>query len=144
MNAKITNTLKLEFDSDSKNESFARSTVSNFAARLDPTITELSEIRTAVSEGVTYCIIHGYRGTNGKITVTVMLYSDRHIKIRIKDKGCGIKDIEKAREPLYTSDPSGERGGMGFSIMESFTNKMKVTSKENQGTTVTLMKRLKW
>ncbi len=144
MNAKITNTLKLEFDSDSKNESFARSTVSNFAARLDPTITELSEIRTAVSEAVTNCIIHGYRGTKGKITVTVMLYSDRHIKIRIKDKGCGIKDIVKAREPLYTSDPSGERGGMGFSIMESFTNKMKVTSKENQGTTVTLMKRLKW
>ena len=144
MNAKITNTLKLEFDSDSKNESFARSTVSNFAARLDPTITELSEIRTAVSEAVTNCIIHGYHGTKGKITVTVMLYSDRHIKIRIKDKGCGIKDIEKAREPLYTSDPSGERGGMGFSIMESFTNKMKVTSKENQGTTVTLMKRLKW
>lgn len=144
MNAKITNTLKLDFDSDSKNESFARSTVSNFAARLDPTITELSEIRTAVSEAVTKCIIHGYRGTKGKITVTVKLYSDRHIKIRIKDKGCGIKDIEKAREPLYTSDPSGERGGMGFSIMESFTNKMKVTSKENQGTTVTLMKRLKW
>lgn len=73
-----------------------------------------------------------------------MLYSDRHIKIKIRDNGCGIKDIEKAREPLYTSDPSGERGGMGFSIMESFTNKMKVTSKENQGTTVTLMKRLKW
>ena len=144
MNAKIINTMKLEFDSDSKNESFARSTVSNFAARLDPTITELTEIRTAVSEAVTNCIIHGYRGTKGKITVTVMLYSDRHIKIKIRDNGCGIKDIEKAREPLYTSDPSGERGGMGFSIMESFTNKMKVTSQENQGTTVTLMKRLKW
>ena len=140
MRATIVNSMKLEFDSSSCNESFARSTVCAFAAQLDPTLAELTEVRTAVSEAVTNSIIHGYISKPGKKTVTASLYSDRHIRITVRDRGAGIEDINTARLPLYTSDTSGERGGMGFSIMESFTDKMKVVSAPGKGTTVTLIK----
>lgn len=143
MKAKILNQMKLEFDSVSENEGFARSAVCTFAAQLDPTMAELTEIRTAVSEAVTNSIVHGYAAASGKVCLSVILYSDRHLRIKIRDRGCGIKDIEQARKPLYTSDLSGERGGMGFSIMESFTDNMKVASKPGLGTSVTLIKRLK-
>ena len=99
-------------------------------------------IRTALSEAVTNCIVHGYKGTEGTIYISVKCYSDRTVVLKIKDRGCGISDIEKCREPLYTTDESGERGGMGFAIMESFTDKMTVSSKLGSGTTITLYKKL--
>ena len=127
----------------SENESFARQTVSAFVAQLDPTVPELADIRTAVSEAVTNCIIHGYRGvkTNCTIYITAKLFSDRSLSIKIRDKGCGIENIEQCRQPLYTTDPGGERGGMGFVIMESFCDRIRVHSVPGKGTTVTLYKK---
>ena len=142
MKRNSTNEMKLIFPSESRNESYARYAVTAFVAQLDPTTEELADIRTAVSEAVTNGVLHGYRGTRGKIWVEVKLYEDRTVRITVKDKGCGIEDIEKARQPLFTGDPSGERGGMGFTIMESFSDKLTVRSKTGQGTTVTMTKRL--
>ena len=139
---KFDNYMILEFPSKSTNEAFARSAVACFAAQLDPTLEELGDIRTAVSEAVTNGIIHGYRGTRGNIQVEATLYEDRTVRIRVKDKGCGIEDIEKARQPLFTTDQCGERGGMGFTIMESFSDRLTVRSRPGKGTTVTMTKRL--
>ena len=135
---KALNEMRLEFLSDSRNESFARSTVCAFASQLDPTVGELTEIRTAVSEAVTNAIIHGYRGRSGIVKVSASYSEGGVLRVRISDKGCGIADIERAREPLFTSDESG----MGFSIMESFTDRMTVRSAPEHGTTVTLIKRI--
>lgn len=143
MKNSVTNIMKLSFPSDSRNESFARYSVTAFAAQLDPDTGELAEIRTAVSEAVTNCIIHGYRSGKGKINIETRLYTDRTVKIKISDKGCGIEDIDQAMQPLFTTDRSGERGGMGFAIMESFCDKLKVVSKPGAGTTVTMTKKLK-
>lgn len=143
MKKTVMNRMKIIFDSDSKNESFARCAVTTFISRLDPDTEELADIRTAVSEAVTNAIIHGYRGKNGFITLEVVLYTDRSIKIAVKDKGCGIEDVEKAKMPLFTTDNSGERGGMGFVIMESFSDRLKVNSKLGSGTSVTMYKNLK-
>ena len=123
------NEMKLVFPSDSRNESYARYAVTAFVAQLDPTTEELADIRTAVSEAVTNGIIHGSRGTRGNIQVEATLYEDRTVRIRVKDKGCGIEDIEKARQPLFTTDQCGERGGMGFTIMESFSDRLTVRSR---------------
>ena len=139
---KINNYIVLEFSSRSANEAFARHAVSAFDAQLDPTLEELGDIKTAVSEAVTNCIVHGYRGVEGVIYISVKYYTDRSIVLKIKDRGCGIADIEKCKEPLYTTDESGERGGMGFAIMESFMDKMTVSSRVGFGTTVTLWKKL--
>ncbi|MBQ4065246.1 MAG: anti-sigma F factor [Clostridia bacterium] len=136
------NEMKLIFPSDSRNERFARYAVTAFVAQLDPTTEELADIRTAVSEAVTNGIIHGYRGTRGLIQVETRLYDNRTVVIVVKDKGHGIEDIEQARQPLFTTDGSGERGGMGFAIMESFSDKLTVRSKVGRGTTVTMTKRL--
>ena len=135
--------MKTVFDSDSRNESFARYAVTAFISRLDPDVSELADVRTAVSEAVTNAIIHGYRGRTGNVTVTVCIYADRSVKITVSDRGCGIADIEKAKLPLFTTDESGERGGMGFAIMESFSDSLKVRSKVGYGTAVTLTKKLK-
>ena len=143
MKNSVTNIMKLSFPSDSRNESFARYSVTAFAAQLDPDTEELAEIRTAVSEAVTNCIIHGYRGGQGKIIIETRLCADRTVKIKISDRGCGIEDIDQAMQPLFTTDRSGERGGMGFAIMESFWDKLKVVSKPGAGTTVTMTKKLK-
>lgn len=143
MKRKITNQMKMTFLSDSRNESFARGAVTAFVAQLDPKTDELADIRTAVSEAVTNCIIHGYRGRSGKITLETVLYDDRSVSIRVRDKGCGIEDIEKAKQPLYTTDESGERGGMGFAIMESFSDKLTVRSTPGKGTTVIMTRRLR-
>lgn len=143
MKNSVTNIMKLSFPSDSRNESFARYSVTAFAAQLDPDTEELAEIRTAVSEAVTNCIIHGYRGGQGKIIIETRLCADRTVKIKISDRGCGIEDINQAMQPLFTTDRSGERGGMGFAIMESFCDKLKVVSKPGAGTTVTMTKKLK-
>lgn len=136
----IANEMRLQIKSLSRNESFARSAVSAFIAQYDPELTELTDIRTAVSEAVTNCVIHGYGNNEGVIYISVKVYENRTVKISIKDHGCGIADINKAREPLYTSDTSGERGGMGFAIMESFTDKLTVSSKVGKGTTVVMTK----
>ena len=136
------NEIKLIFPSDSRNESYARYAVTAFVAQLDPTTEEIADIRTAVSEAVTNGIIHGYRGTKGFLQVDVRLYEDRTVVIVVKDKGHGIADVEQARQPLFTTDGSGERGGMGFAIMESFSDRLTVRSKPGKGTTVTMTKRL--
>ena len=136
------NRMKLEFDAISENEAFARQTRSVFAAALDPTVEEISDLRLVISEAVTNCVVHAYKGTRGKVTIEAALYEDRRLKVKIKDKGCGIADLDACRQPLYTTCPDGERGGMGFTIMSSFTDKMKIRSVLNKGTTVTLEKRL--
>ncbi len=137
----ILNELKLVFDSKSINESFSRVAVTAFVACLDPNIEELTDIKTAVSEAVTNAIVHGYREKNGKIYITVTLLGGNVVRIKIRDKGQGIPDIEKAMQPLFTTAGS-ERAGLGFAVMESFMDRIKVSSKVNFGTTVTLEKRI--
>lgn len=137
----IINEFKMTVDSRSVNESFSRATVSAFAAQLDPTVEELNDIKTAVSEAVTNCIVHGYNNSLGKIYIAVKIHDDSRVVITIRDKGCGIADIKKAREPLFTT-LGGDRAGLGFSVMESFTDKLLVRSKIGIGTTVTLCKRI--
>lgn len=139
---KMLNEMKLTIPALSNNESYARYSVSSFAAQLDPTLEEIADIRTVVSEAVTNSIIHGYRNSKGNVYIHARYFDDRSIIIKIKDKGCGIPDIQKAIEPFYTGDPGGERGGMGFTIMSSFTDRMKVTSVLDKGTTVILEKKL--
>ncbi len=128
-------------DSRSVNESFTRATVASFAAQLDPTLEEINDIKTAVSEAVTNCIVHGYKNSVGKIYIRVKIQDDSKVIITIRDKGCGINDVKKAREPLFTT-LGGDRAGLGFSVMESFTDKLIVRSKVNVGTTVTLCKKI--
>ena len=140
---KVLNEMNLEIPALSVNESYARYAVSSFVSQLDPTLEEIADIRTVVSEAVTNSIIHGYKETDGKIYISVKYFDTRTVRIRIKDKGCGIPDIEKAMQPFYTGDPGGERGGMGFTIMSSFTDKMSIKSVLGKGTTVTLEKNLK-
>jgi len=139
---KSVNYLKCKFMSLSSNESLARSIASSFIIQLNPTITEVADVKCAVSEAVTNCIVHGYRGCVGEITMILTSYSDRSMKIDIRDKGCGIADIEQAREPLFTTSPESERSGMGISVMESFTDKLTVKSKPGHGTNVTMIKKL--
>lgn len=138
----LINELKLSFPSYSVNESAARAMVSAFCASLNPTVDELSDIRCAVSEAVTNSIVHGYRNTIGVIFIAVRLYSDRTVKIEIKDKGCGISDVEEALQPLFTTDPAGERSGMGFTVMENFTDAVSVKSAVGKGTKVIMKKKL--
>lgn len=136
---KIINEMKMNIDALSINEGYCRVAVSAFAAQLDPNIEELSEIKTAVSEAVTNCIVHAYKEYLGKIYIVVSLYKEGKVKIKIRDKGCGIEDIKKAREPLFTT-LGGERSGLGFSVMENFSDKLSVRSKPGNGTTVILEK----
>ncbi len=136
------NEFKMQIPSNSINESFARKVCSDFVIMLDPTLSELADIRTAVSEAVTNCIVHAYKEKCGTVYISGKYYSDRTVEIKIKDKGCGIENIEKAMEPLYTTDTSGERGGMGFAIMSSFTDKLKIKSALGKGTTITMIKKL--
>ena len=140
---KSENQMNMTVISKSSNESFSRAAVSAFVAQLDPTIEEISDIKTAVSEAVTNCIVHAYNNSLGKIYITVQLYDDRTVKIKIKDKGCGINDIDLAMQPMYSS-LGGERAGLGFAVMQSFTDKLKVSSKVDKGTVVTLTKKLSY
>ena len=139
---KFDNYMILDFPSKSTNEAFARSAVACFAAQMDPTLEELGDIRTAVSEAVTNCIVHGYRDSVGYVRMTVKLCEGRIVRIEIADKGCGIADVKQARQPLFTTDAAGERSGMGFTVMESFTDTLRVTSRVGKGTTVTMFKKL--
>lgn len=135
------NEMTLEFESKSKNESFARTVVAAFAAQLDPTIEELADIKTAVSEAVTNSIIHGYAESVGLIRLHCIL-SGGEIMVEVIDKGIGIENIQKAMEPLYTSRPELERSGMGFSFMEAFMDELEVESTMGKGTTVRMKKHI--
>lgn len=136
------NELKCTFPARSENESFARTMVCAFAAQLNPTVEDLADLRTAVSEAVTNCIVHGYRDREGIISVTVRLLPDSVIYVRIADKGCGIEDIAKAMEPLYSGAPNEERAGLGFTVMQSFTDRLTVRSQVGKGTAVTMRKKM--
>lgn len=138
------NRMQLKLPALSVNEGMARAMVAAFVSQLDPSVTELADIKCAVSEAVTNCIVHGYRNwtTTGYILLTVSLFAGRTIKIEIKDKGCGIPDVHQARQPLFTTDAAGERSGMGFTVMESFTDSLRVISKVGKGTTVTMLRHL--
>lgn len=138
----VLNSIKFTMPSLSLNESTARAVVSSFLIQCDPTVEELSDIRTAVSEAVTNAVVHAYRGTSGEIELTVKLLRNREIYIRVKDKGCGITDIKQAMEPLFTTAPEEERSGLGFSVMESFMDKLTVRSAAGRGTTIVMRKRL--
>ncbi len=142
MKEQIENEMKLEFISKGSNEAFARITVAAFASQLDPTIEELADIKTAVSEAVTNCIIHAYENRQGIIKINAKLI-DNQIVIQISDNGKGIENVDIAKEPLYTTKPNLERSGMGFTIMESFMDSMKVESILGLGTKVTLVKTIK-
>ncbi|NCB29672.1 MAG: anti-sigma F factor [Clostridia bacterium] len=135
------NSMSIKFESRSVNEAFARQTVAAFVAQLDPTLEELNDIKTAVSEAVTNAIVHGYADRLGYITVSAKLLEGGKIEIKVKDSGRGIADIEKAREPMFTTGDD-TRSGMGFTIMESFMDKLRVRSTEGKGTIVTMLRTL--
>lgn len=135
------NSMKISFMSKSQNEAFARVAVAAFVSQLDPTIEEISEIKTAVSEAVTNAVIHGYEDMEGEIFLSCTI-KDNLVEITISDKGKGIEDVSRAREPLYTSKPELERSGMGFTVMEAFMDEVEVESVKGTGTTVIMRKRL--
>jgi stage II sporulation protein AB (anti-sigma F factor) len=141
--AEVRNEMKLRLPSLSVNEGIARAAVAAFCSQLDPTPSELADIKCAVSEAVTNCIVHAYKDSIGVIYITVRLCEGGLVRIEIKDKGCGIEDVELARKPLFTTDAENERSGMGFTVMESFCDKVRVFSGCKKGTTVTLFKYLK-
>ena len=138
---KFDNYMILEFPSKSCNEAFARSAVACFAAQMDPTLEELGDIRTAVSEAVTNCIVHAYPNDLGLIILRCRILKDNVLDIVVKDRGVGISDVEQARRPAYTTG-GGERSGMGFTIMESFMSSLEITSAEGKGTTVHMRRKL--
>lgn len=133
------NEFRMTIDSKSVNESFARSTVAAFVAQLDPTLDEISDIKMAVSEAVTNCIVHAYPQTVGKIYITASVFYGGKVKISVRDRGCGIIDVRQAMEPLFTT-LGGERAGLGFAVMESFMDRITVRSALDKGTTVTMYK----
>ena len=137
-----TNSFKMEFLSRSANESFARTVVACFAAQLDPTLEEIGDIKTAVSEAVTNCIVHAYPDTIGKIRLRVRILDGDTIEITVRDYGCGIEDVAQARQPMFTTGGE-ERSGMGFTIMESFMDKLTVRSKPGKGTTVVMRRKIR-
>ena len=137
----VKNKFTMTLDAKSANESFARACISAFAAQHDPTLEEIIDIKTAVSEAVTNCIVHAYGETFGKIYISAELTDTNIIKIKIRDKGCGIENIEKAMEPLYTT-VGGERAGLGFAVMQSFMDNVKVSSRVGKGTTITMSKKI--
>ncbi|MBR4868784.1 MAG: anti-sigma F factor [Clostridia bacterium] len=136
------NQIKVTLLSRSANESYARVAVAAFATQLDPTVEELGDLKTAVSEAVTNCIVHAYPNTIGPIYITVNLYEEGRVQVKIRDKGCGIADVPRAMEPLYTTGGE-ERAGLGFAVMESFTDKLRVRSTPGKGTTVTMEKEIR-
>lgn len=142
MSGKVINKMQMKFPSLSVNEAMARGMVAVFVSQLDPEITELADIKCAVSEAVTNCIVHGYRESAGFVTLSVSILEGRVVRIDVKDKGCGIPDVKQARQPLYTTDAAGERSGMGFTVMESFMDCLRVTSRVGKGTTVSMCRQL--
>ena len=136
------NFMKLTFPAHSVNEGFSRAATAAFAALADPTVEELSDVKTAVSEAVTNCIVHAYRETDGPVYIDAALYEGNVLKVRVRDKGCGIPDVKKAREALFTT-AGEERSGLGFTVMESFSDKLTVRSRPGNGTAVTITKHIR-
>ncbi len=139
---KAQNLVKFTFYSRSVNEGFARGAVAAFLAQADPTVPELADVKTAVSEAVTNCIVHAYPGKIGLVRLSAALYEDGMVRITVSDQGVGIPDVPKAMEPMYTTGNPEERSGLGFSVMQSFMDKVKVTSVPGRGTKVVMTKRL--
>ena len=139
---KTVNEMKLSFPSKSCNEAFARSAVAAFIMNLDPTVGELSDLKAAVSEAVTNCIVHGYRRQSGTIYISGKITGSGKVTVRIRDKGCGIADVARAMQPLFTTAADEERAGLGFAVMQSFCDKVRVKSAPGKGTTVTLEKQI--
>ena len=139
---KTVNEMKLSFPSKSCNEAFARSAVAAFIMNLDPTVGELSDLKTAVSEAVPNCIVHGYRRQSGTIYISGKITGSGKVTVRIRDKGCGIADVARAMQPLFTTAADEERAGLGFAVMQSFCDKVRVKSAPGKGTTVTLEKQI--
>ena len=138
----LINETKIVFPSYSANESFARAVTASFCAQMNPTFDELSDIKCAVSEAVTNAIVHGYKEHIGSVQMTLKIYDNRVFRAEIKDKGCGIANIEEAMRPLFTTDPENERSGMGFTIIENFMDSLKVSSAVGKGTRVLMTKKL--
>ena len=141
MNQKPANYISLDLPSRSSNEGFARTAAACFAAQLDPTLEEINDIKTAVSEAVTNAIVHGYPDSIGKVSMKLRIYADHNLEIVVRDWGCGIENVEQARQPMYTTGGE-ERAGMGFTIMESFMDGLKVRSQPGKGTVVTMRKKI--
>lgn len=139
---KMLNQVKITFASRSVNEGFARAALAAFLVQADPTVPQLADIKTAVSEAVTNCIVHAYPDCVGMITMTAGLYEENLVRITITDRGVGIPDVKQAMEPLYTTGNPDERAGLGFAVMQSFMDKVKVSSTPGKGTRVTMTKRL--
>lgn len=139
---KMLNSVKLTFASRSVNEGFARAVVAAFLVPLDPTVPQLADLKTAVSEAVTNCIVHAYPDSIGPVTLTAALYEGGLVRITVSDRGVGIADVEQAMQPMYTTGNPEERAGLGFAVMQSFMDKVKVSSTPGRGTRVTLSKRL--
>lgn len=139
---KAENSTKISFTSLSANEAFARGAAAAFLARYDPTVPQLADIKTAVSEAVTNCIVHAYPNSVGPVDMTIAVYPGREVRITVADKGVGIPDIKQAMEPLFTTGNPEERSGLGFAVMQSFMDKVTVRSKPARGTRVVLVKRL--
>lgn len=137
------NEVKIQFKSFSINESFARTAVSSYFAQLNPTVADITDLKTAVSEAVTNCIVHAYKDTIGTIYITLKVVNENTAYIKIRDKGCGIENINQAMQPLFTTSPNDDRAGIGFAVMQSFTDKLKVYSTLGKGTTVIMTKQLR-
>ncbi len=137
----VKNEMRLVLPSLSVNEGMARAAAAAFCAQLDPAASELADVKCAVSEAVTNCIVHAYRDSVGPIYITIKILEGNSIKLGVRDRGCGIPDVKTARQPLYTTDSTGERSGMGFTVMESFMDKLRVSSKEGRGTNIIMYKR---
>ncbi len=136
------NRFQISFDSRSENESFARSLVGAFLLPLDPVVEEVTEIKTAVSEAVSNSVIHGYRGGSGTIYIECEYSEDGRVRVAVRDEGVGIENVERAMEPLFSTNTDGERSGMGFTVMESFTDRLTVNSEPGRGTEVVMIKKL--
>ena len=139
---KTVNEMKLSFPSKSQNEAFARAAVSAFIAPLDPTVGELSDLKTAVSEAVTNCIVHGYRRRSGTVYISGRILEGGRVTVKIRDKGCGIAGVAQAVQPLFSTAADEERAGLGFAVMQSFCDRVRVRSAPDKGTTVTLEKQI--
>lgn len=139
---KAENSTTIRFDSLSVNEAFARGAAAAFLARYDPTVPQLADIKTAVSEAVTNCIVHAYPDRVGPVTLSVAVYPGREVRITVTDRGVGIPDVSRAMEPLFTTGNPDERSGLGFAVMQSFMDKVTVRSRPGHGTRVVLVKRL--
>lgn len=140
-NGDVINKMQLKLPALSANEGMARAAVAAFCAQLDPAAVEIADVKCAVSEAVTNCIVHAYKNSSGMIFINVSLLEGKVAKIEIKDKGCGIADVQEARQPLFTTDAASERSGMGFTVMESFTDKILVKSRPDKGTSIVMYKK---